>query len=287
MLKSSGFGTLLGTVGSALLLTVLSFSAIAARPLDDVTASKLLRVFCYDDNKPFSWDEHGEAKGVDVEIGRALARELGVEAEVVLRMQGENVGDDLRANVWRGPLTGGGTGDVMLHVPVDRELASQNKEAVIGNAYFEERVSLAADPARAGDIQSYDAFKTMKVGVQLGTVADYFLMRYADGALVNNIAHHLKPEDGVKRFLAGETVALMGVRSSIESMLHEKGAAARWFDPPAPALVRKSWVVGTAVRENSRDLGYAIGAALQRLKDSGELAAIFAKHGVTYIAPAL
>lgn len=287
MLKSSGFGTLLGTVGSALLLTVLSFSVVAARPLDEVTASKLLRVVCYDDNKPFSWVERGDAKGVDVEIGQALARELGVNAEIVLRMQGENVGDDLRANIWRGPLTGGGTGDVMLHVPVDRELSAQNKDAVIGNAYFEERVSLVADPARAGEIQSYDAFKTMKVGVQLGTVADYFLMRYAEGALINNIAHHLKPEDGVKRFLAGETVALMGVRSSIESMLHERGASALWLDPPAPALVRKSWAVGTAVRENSRDLGYAIGAVLQRLRDTGELAAIFAKHGVTYIAPAL
>lgn len=285
MLNSSVPSTLLRTAISLLLLAVISLPS-AARPLDDIIASNSLRVVCYDENKPFSWSEGGAPAGIDVDIGRALARELGVGAEIVLRMQGENVGDDLRANVWRGPLTGGGVGDVMLHVPVDRELASQNKEAVIGNAYFEEQISLAVDRKRSASVTSFDAFKSVKVGVQLGTVADYFLMRYADGALINNVVHHLKPEAGVKQLLSGDVAALMGVRSDIESQLHERQVKADWLDLPAPGLVRKSWLAGTAVRDNSRDLGYAIGAALQKLKDSGELAAIFAKHGVTYVPPA-
>lgn len=288
MQGSSVLFTFLKTAGSLALLAVLSFCLALpanARPLDDVVASKQLRVICYDDNKPFSWSDNGEPKGIDADLGRAIARELGVSAEVVLRMQGENVGDDLRANVWRGPLSGGGTGDVMMHVPVDRELAAQNKEAVIGNPYFEERVSLAYDPARLPKPGSFDVFRTAKIGVQLGTVADYFLMRYAGGVLVDNIAHHLKPADGVKRFLAGETVALMGVRSHVESMLLEARAKAEWLDLPTPGIVRQAWVVGMAVKENSRDLGYAIGAALKKLTESGELAQIFAKYGVTYIPP--
>ncbi len=41
----------------------------------------------------------------------------------------------------KGPLTGGGVGDIMLHVPTDRELAMRNKEAVVGNPYFQETIA--------------------------------------------------------------------------------------------------------------------------------------------------
>ena len=72
--------------------------------------SKVLKVVVYEDNAPFSWSEDGAAKGIDVDLGKALAREIGVEAEFIVRVQGEEVDDDLRANVWKGPLTGGGVG---------------------------------------------------------------------------------------------------------------------------------------------------------------------------------
>jgi ABC-type amino acid transport substrate-binding protein len=260
---------------------------VAARPLDEVKASNLLRVVAYDDNRPFSWSEGGVAKGIDVEIGRALARKLGVEADIILRMQGEKVDDDLRANVWRGPLSGGPLGDVMLHVPIDKELIVRNPEAVMGNAYFEERVSVAIDPARTGENPGFDAFKRERVGVQLGTVADYFLMFYESGALRSNIDHFVKPVDGVDRFIAKKYAGLMGVRSHIEGLLHEKGAKAPFVEPPMPGIVRSSWIVGTAVKENSRDLHYAVGNILAEMQESGELARIFASHGVTYIPPTI
>lgn len=85
------------------LLSVLAISQVVARPLDDVIASKVLKVVVYEDNAPFSWSDNGVAKGIDVDFGKALARDLGVEAEFIVRMQGEEVDDDLRANVWRGP----------------------------------------------------------------------------------------------------------------------------------------------------------------------------------------
>jgi ABC-type amino acid transport substrate-binding protein len=259
--------------------------AAQARPLDEVTASRELLVIVYADNEPFSWEEKGEAKGIDVDIGRALAARLGVAAKIIVRIQGEKVDDDLRSNIWRGPLTGGAIGDVMMHVPIDRELAIRNNLAVIGNPYFEERVSLAIDPAKTGPNPTYDVFKTMKVGVQLGTVADYFLMRYDNGALINNVDHHLRPEQGIERFIKGETAAIMGVRSFIEAMLHERKVAATWVDPPAPGIFRQSWRIGTAVKDNSRDLHYAIGNALRDMAEKGELAAITKKYGVTYVAP--
>lgn len=266
-------------------LGVATASIAHARPLDDVVASNVLKVVVYEDNAPFSWSADGVAKGVDVEFGKAIARELGVKAEFIVRMQGEEVDDDLRANVWKGPLTGGGVGDVMLHVPTDRELAMRNKEAVIGNPYFLETIALAIHPKRVPKDATFDHFKSEKVGVKLGTVSDYFLMTFDKGALINNVAHHTKGSKGVAEFLKGDTAALMGVRSEIEGLFHEAGASAQFISPPMDGIFRTQWVVGTAVDEKSRDLSYAIGAAIEKLRASGEMTKIFAKHGVTFLPP--
>lgn len=257
-----------------------------ARPLDEVIASGTLRVIAYFDNAPFSFEDNGKPKGIDVDLADAIARELGVKAEIVLRMQGEEVDDDIRANVWRGPLTGGGVGDLMMHVPIDRELALRNTEAVLGNAYFEERVGLAIHPDLTGADPTFDVFKTdRKVGVQLATVADYFLMTYTDGALIPNVSHHIKAEIGAREFARREVAALMGVRSKMEALLAREGLEPVIVEPDMTGIVRRSWLVGMAWKENSRDLGYAVQAALEKIRDSGELAEICKAYGVRYTPP--
>jgi hypothetical protein len=40
-----------------------------------------------------------------------------------------------------------------------------------------------------------------------------------------------------------------------------------------------------AVKDNSRDLGYAIGPAFEKMRTSGELQQIFSNYGVTYVSP--
>jgi polar amino acid transport system substrate-binding protein len=271
---------------AAILALLVTAVPAQARPLDEVVESKVLRVVLYDDNEPFSWTDNGTPRGIEVDLARAIANKLGVEAEVTLRMQGEKLDADLRANVIRGTVGGGIAGDVMLHVPIDKEMGIRIKEAVMTNAYFRQEVALAVKPDRTAPIASFDVFKTEKVGVQMGTVADYFLMRFDNGALVNNVSHHIKPLQGVEGFAKGETGALMGVRSNIEALLKSRGVAAAWVNPPTPGLVRSTWVLGTAVNERSRDLSYAIGAALDGMRADGTLASIYAVHGVTYLAPA-
>lgn len=271
----------------ALFALLLAGAPVHARPLDDVVASGTLRVIAYIDNKPFSWEsDDGKLHGIDVDLARAIAEELGVKADVVLRMPGEEADDDLRGNVWRGPLTGGGVGDIMMHVPIDREFSARNKEAVIGNPYFEERVAVAVDPARIPEIATFDMFKTEKIAVQLGTVADYFLMTHDGGALIENVNHYVKPRDGAKLFMTRETPALMGVRSHIEGLLHEAGVDATILEPVMPTIVRSRWLVGMAVDEKSRDLRDAVGRALVSLQRDGKLQQIFSRYGVTYMSPA-
>lgn len=262
-----------------------NISALQARPLDEVTASKVLRVVVYRDNAPFSWMERDQVKGIDVDIAHEIARRLGVTAEVIPRMAAEDVDDDLRFNVWKGPYSDGGVGDVMMHVPIDRELMIRNTLVVIGNPYFEERVALAFDPDQLPAPQSFEQFRNHKIGVQYATVAAYFLLRFSDGALIENVVHFTKLEKGIQEFVRKDTAALLGVRSDIEGVLYQMGLKASFAETPMPGLVRKDWQIGTAVKDNSRDLQYAIGAALEDLRTTGGLETIFARHGVTYTPP--
>lgn len=260
---------------------------VHARPLDEVVASKTLRVIAYLDNKPFSYlDDKDVPHGIDVDIGKAIARELGVEAEIILRMPGETADDDVRANVWQGPRTGGVVGDIVLHIPYDKEFRIRNTEAVIMNPYFEERLAVAYHPELLSEDFTFDAFKKdVKIGVQLATVADYFLMTYEDGALIDNIAHHVKPRAGAEEFQRKETAALMGVRSQLEGQLFELGLKVPFAEPDMTGVVRRNWVVAMALREDSRDLGYAVGDAITKMRESGEMAKIFAKYGISYMPP--
>jgi polar amino acid transport system substrate-binding protein len=277
--------TLIKRAAGTLALVLFCGGPVVARPLDEVIASKTLKVVAYLDNAPFSWEQDGKPVGIDVDIGKALARELSVEPEIILRLQGEKEDDDLRGNVWKGPLTGGGVGDVMLHVPTDREFALRNKEAVIGNAYFQEQIAVFIDPERVPETFDFTLFKKEKIGVQIATVADYFLMTYEDGALIDNILHYVKQPDGVKRFLAKEMPALMGIRSNLEGLFHAKNIKAKAVQPAMPGIVRSDWVIGMAWKDNSRDLGYALQAGIEKIKNSGELERIFTAYGVTYVPP--
>jgi len=269
----------------ALLFSAMLATVAVARPLDDVVASKVLRVILYEDNAPFSWDDNGEARGIEVDLAQAVAEKLGVGADITLRMPGEQVDQDLRTNLVRGTFGGGIAADVMFHIPVDREVGVRVGIVMISNPYFQQRVALAVHPDRQGTIASFDVFKGEKIGVQLGTVSDYFLMRFEGGALVNNVRHYLRPVQGVDRFISKETMALLGVQSHIESLFQARGVVAQWQTPPMPGLARADWVLGTAVNDQSRDLGYAIGNVLREFIADGKLRSICARYGITYVTP--
>lgn len=279
----------LGTISAVFALTtVISGSPrhALARPLDDVVAAGELFVIAYEDNAPFSWTaDDGTIKGIDVDLAKELAAGLGVTAKIELRMQAERADGDVRVNIIRGTVGGGKPGDILMHVPTDKEFAMRLKEAVISNPYFLETIAVAVNPERVPKDATFDIFKTEKIGVKLATVADYFLMGYQDGALVDNISHFTRGPVGVKEFTSGETAALMGVRSEIEGLLADAGAKAEFISPDMPDIIRKQWVVGIATDAKSRDLGYAIGQTLTKLRESGKMKEIFAKYGVTYIPP--
>jgi polar amino acid transport system substrate-binding protein len=274
---------------AAAVLPLLGLIGFAdARPLEEVKDSGFLRVIVYTDAKPFSWEEDGKVMGIDADLGRAIAKQLGVKPKIIARGAGEEVDDDIRSNIWQGPRTGGVKGDVMMHVPMERELIARNNLAAISNAYYHEEVILALKTDVLGDKAGLEAFqdgKGNKVACQFATSTHYFLAFAQDGKLRNNVSPFVKFESAAENFLEGGAAGLMGRRAQIESALVGSDLKLHFQVPEFPVTLRSRWNVGMAVKEDSRDLGYAIGGALRKLRASGELAKIFEKYGVSHVDP--
>ena len=83
---------------------------------------------------------------------------------------------------------------------------------------------------------------------------------------------------------AGELDAVVATRSEIESVLRGD-TNFELIDAPFDRLPRQGWVNGLAVIKENTELAKLLQAAVNELFESGEMSAIFAKHGVKSIKP--
>jgi polar amino acid transport system substrate-binding protein len=272
-------------VVAALLAGPSVLCAVAsARPLDDVVSAGALRIGVYRDNPPFSFRRDGKLVGVDVDIGRAIAERLKVDPAYMEITAGETVDDDLRNAVWKGHYLGGGVADVMLGVPYDRAFAQRNPNAAFFAPYLRQEFALARSPS-AADGAGLEAFRSEKIGVELGSLPDFFLTSTFQGALRANVVHFETVREAAKALLAGQVAGVMVTRIQLEDALGER---LKDFDVSAVSmqpLGRSTWQIGIAVKEDSRDLGYAAEDILAVLIADGTMAAIFRSYGLTYRPP--
>jgi len=276
----SRFALFGGLIGLALVLC----GAATARPLDEVRAAGVLRVTVYRDNPPFSYvDANEQPQGVDVDLAAALAKGLGVTPQYFLLRDGETIADDLRNGVWKGTVVGEAPGDVMMHVPYDKRVEVANDMVLLFAPYYVDRLELAVDPAKTKEAEDFALFEKAAVGVDVGTLADMVLISARDKKLLNNVHHFRGTDKAFAAYESGEVDGVYAPASEIEPLAKKsKRPAALLF--PANRLA-KDWTVGVAVKVNSSDLGYALADEMGRLKSSGELARIFASHGLTLNAP--
>jgi ABC-type amino acid transport substrate-binding protein len=273
---------LLGVLGLGLGLS----QSAAARPLDQVVSSGHLRIAVYRDYPPFSSGDGNQLKGLDVELGRIIARRLKVKFDTPLVIKaGDSISDDLRNAVWKGHYLGYGVADVMLHVPVDRQIALTNDNAYIFAPYFLEQMVVAVDPAQTGGTDLVSAFAEHKVGVEGDTLADNYLMGAFGGRLRENVVHFHSLGAAVAAMERGEVAGVMGPRSEIEATMKTKRGRYRIGSMPTPGLMVRSWPIGLAVKVNSHDLANAIEPMIDTMVKDGSFARLFAKYGLTYHSP--
>jgi polar amino acid transport system substrate-binding protein len=271
---------------------------VTARPLDEVKMAGTLRVALYRDNAPFSARPNGALVGVDVDLAKVVADRLGVSIEFMELAPGDTVEDDLRNAVWKGSYFGGGVADVMMHVPVDRQFARRNDNVVIFGAYQRETFALGLDPRQIDpdrvngktekgtkSSEWLAALAGHRIGVENGTLPDYFLMGTEGGRLGNDVVHFVTVNKALAALRRGAVAGVLAPRSAIEGDLGPNRAAYAITAISMPGVQLQSWDIGMAVKENSRDLAVAVGDILAGLMKEGTVNGIFAGYGLTYNPP--
>ncbi|NWK96428.1 ABC transporter substrate-binding protein [Sphingobium lactosutens] len=277
--------------GAGAMAVAGAFPALApnpagAAPLARVRELGTLRVAVYRDNRPWSWEKDGKLVGIDVDLAKALASKLNLRADVAQITADESVDDDLRNAVWKGGLLGFMPADIMLHIPFDRTFAARNDQVAIIAPYYRETFQFAG---RHDDIDC-DAppvqWKGKRLAAELDSIPDFYLIGAFGGALSKDVTHYMSGAEAVNAMIDGKADGVLASRAQIEAVLHERGAggvARRKM--PLPAFTSAGWDIGLAVKENSRTLGDAIEEIMSGMVSSGEMQALFAAHGVTYMAP--
>ena len=275
---------------AALSLLALSTSIAGpslARPLEDIEKTGTVSIFVYKNYQPYSWIEDGNVRGIDADIAREIAKGLNAELEFIVREADESVDDDLRVNVWKGDLIERKAADLMLHVPFDRELEVRSESlAILFNPYFDEQYAVVFDGGKIDKVETFGSFVTRKIAVEVDTASDFFLSNAFRGQLQQSIQRGRYFMDVVDALESGEVNAAMMTKAQAEWVRHRNPERdLRVVQPPMPGIVRSRWAIGMAVKENSRDLGYAVGDIIDALAASGRMQEIYAQYGVTYEPP--
>jgi polar amino acid transport system substrate-binding protein len=256
-------------------------AGVVDAPLETREAGRLV-VAVYRDFAPYA---HGE-EGIDVEVAKALAQKLGLAAEIRDYPAADDVDGDLRNILWRGhPLWKGRLADVMMHVPVDPHVIKKNGQVKIFAPYFRERLVVARSRARIPQLPTLQVFTTEKIGVQVETVEDRYLMGSFGGLLRENVVHFASVSEAAAALLEGKVAAVMGRQSVIEAALGAEAARFVIAPAPAPGLNTTGWELGLAVKAESTGLAAALQRAMAELVADGSIERIFAKRSVTYRPP--
>ncbi len=270
-------------------LAALPFAAAlparAADALETVRQRGSLRIAVYNDFPPYSLKG---GKGIDADIGRAIARRLGLTAEIVGFNADEDMNDDLRNMVWKGHYLGTQPADVMLHVPVDEVLARANDKVRIFGAYHRETLALARNPERVPALSgsaavALEIFTREKIGVETASLADSFLLGVLNGRLRENVVHFTTVAEATAALADGRVSAVLAPRAELEAAL--LGRDRLVLDSAKFAELKvDSWPLGMACKAEEQALAEAVAGAVAELKRDGSIAAIFRQHGITYQA---
>ena len=90
--------------------------------------------------------------------------------------------------------------------------------------------------------------------------------------------------EALEKLKAGELDAVLANRSEIETVMRGDPAFPL-HDIAFQRLPRSGWAVGMAVRKDDIELAKLLQTAMNEMTASGEIKAIFARHGVRVVTP--
>ncbi|SNS90921.1 substrate-binding periplasmic protein [Antarctobacter heliothermus] len=256
---------------------------IVGQELDVILDRGWIEFAVYADYPPYSFEEGGKPRGVDIEIGKLIAEDLGVAPRFKLVAAGENLDADLRNTLWQGPVVGGAVSNVMLRVPYDSAFTCRVEQVVFTGQYQTEGIAIAYNKAVYPDekpVPAYFRFDT--VAVENDSIADFYLTSLAGGQLKANIRRFRDMTQVMAALAAGEVKAAMGPKAQLEYGLTDDLAV---HQPPLPGFAVGNWTIGLGINFRYRPLAYAVDDAIYAALSDGRIAAIFESYGLSFTPP--
>ncbi len=270
---------------AVLTISVTSAAPVQAGQLEKVLERGSIEAAAYREFPPFSYRKDGKRAGIDLEIADLVAKKVGVNLSVRLIGVDENMEDDLRNNIWKGHYIGGGVADFMMHVPYDLDFAKANDLVSFVAPYYRESLALAVNTETASSLRSVEDIDQHLIGVEVDTLADFYLLSPRHGNKQANVVHFNNISEAAVAFAAGEIDAIFGPSVETQGILNESGADFDLRTIPVTGLRSNGWDVGVALRFNHKELIQAVTAAMAELREEGAIKEIFERHGVDYQDP--
>jgi polar amino acid transport system substrate-binding protein len=234
-----------------------------ARSLDAIRGRGLLNLCAHPNSLPFA-SKAGDPPGFQIELGRALAAELGVTLATEWIV--------VPSQIFRTDC------DIVLDTIADPE-AQADSGLQISKPYYRAGVALAVP--RGSAITSFASLNDRtKVGVQVGSLAAMILNRRHVPTSTFGFE-----EEMLSALAAGEidAAAVTPLSVGYYNLSHPSQAFA--ILPPDEVEGSLVWNEAVGMRKPDDKLRDAIDAALDRLHAAGTIAKIYAKYGTTLAPP--
>lgn len=251
-----------GSLLAAALACGLSAPAVQARPLSLIKASGEIGLCAHPNSLPFA-SKTANPPGFQIEVGRAIAKQLGV-----------SLTPDWVLISWQVPRA---ACDILLDM-VD-EPSAMDYGIKLTKPYYRSGVGLAVP--KGSRITSFDALNAhTKVGVQTGSLAAMTLSQRHIPISVFGF------EDDMLAALAAHEIDAAAVTPmSAGYYNHQHPDAGFGFVPPDEREHDLVWNIAVGMRRPDPALRAAIEEALDHLTADGTLKAIYARYGITLQPP--
>ena len=275
-------------------LIILLISNLNARSVEEIKESGNIIIAIYDNFPPYSYTEDGVEKGIDIDLGKEIAKSMGVKPTWYWTGSDESLDDDLRNVIWKGHIIHKTKADVMLRIPYDYEFIREkdkstgemtNELVVMKAPYHAESWVIATNKDKIPEINTLGVFMYNKIGVELDTLPDAHLTSSFMGKLRNNVIHYPSIITAIDDLKSGKIQAVAGLKSQLEQQLKFNENKDKYFMTKKIDYVKSKWDIGIAVRTDFRALGYEIEGYIDEYIKKGVLKEIFKKYDVNYELP--
>ncbi|GAA6170368.1 hypothetical protein NBRC116592_00380 [Colwellia sp. KU-HH00111] len=267
-----------------------------ARSYDDIIDSQSIAIAIYDNFAPFSYQEKGQNKGIDVDVAKHIAKQLGVELKLRWMSAGENVEGDLRNNLWKGDLINRTVADLMLRTPYDKNYSMLrddvgllvHEQVHMFAPYHTESWQIIFNRKKIDAVPTMAIFQYHDIGVEVDSIPQFYLLSAFNGRMRNRAKHFSSIPLALVAMQTGKVDAVMGLRSQITH--HQQQLSNTDFQLATnafPMIGRQQWDIGMAVKKDYRQLSYAVADIVEAMIQQGIMQQIFAKYHVHYQTPSL